>query len=368
MQDLILLPPGQYQDSDEDMKLRDDDKKWLADEISGQVGQAVANAIDEFRPHGWRRITDFIQAWGIAGTIIAVFVALLGIAAAAFYQATTRVGKEAIFETNTERDLKEIRADIKAILGNLATQSLINHASLPLSNFKARLPEVGSAIASAKQQEVKVTPNVIGDLQQKLIAAGDNAPGFWPATAEFISYRSFNTVNGTFPANLPNCTDHKPMPMEVFIGQSEERTRKLNEEFPQLSDEAEGTKSEFKVLSALYQDCRFTLDSPEETARIPDLGQGRSYVVTFRHCQIVYHGGQVTLLTPHPGLTAITGKSATRSDVIVMLGQTVRFENCLFFFLLNSQPPSEGQQLTQQLLTQSGSVLTVRTAKPATHS
>jgi hypothetical protein len=364
MQELLLLSPDLYQDSDEDMKLRDEDKKWLSGEIAEQLKNANATLLDSLKPHGWRKAAFRLRELGPVATIIAAFLTLLAIAAGAVYQATARVAKEAIFETNTERDIKDIKTAIQGIQVDLAKQSLINHAALPLPDFKTTLSEVGSAIASANQQEVKVAPSVIGNLQHKLIAAGDNAPGFWPATAEFISYRSFNTVNGTFPVNLPTCTDRKPLPMEVFIGQSEERTRKLNEEFPQLSDEAEGTKSEIKVLSALYQDCRFTLDSPEETARIPDLGQGRSYVVTFRHCQIVYHGGQVTLLTPHPGLTAITGKSATRSDVLIMSGQTVRFENCLFVFLMSSQPPSEGQQLTQQLLTQSGSVLTVRAAKP----
>lgn len=84
-------------DSNEDMKIRADDRKWLTNEIAGQVEKAIAIAADEFKPHGWRRVAQFVREWGIAGTIITAFLALLGIAAVTFYQATARIGKEAAF-------------------------------------------------------------------------------------------------------------------------------------------------------------------------------------------------------------------------------------------------------------------------------
>ena len=67
------------------MKLRDEDRRWLAEEISKQVKKAVADAIDKFRPHGWRRVTFWLREWGIAGAIITAFIALIAIAATAFY-------------------------------------------------------------------------------------------------------------------------------------------------------------------------------------------------------------------------------------------------------------------------------------------
>src|ERR1035441_1697564 len=215
MQGLLLNFPIQYQDSNHDMKLRDDDKKWLADEISGQVEHAIASAIDDFRPHGWRRVTDFIRSWGIAGTIVAVFVGLLTLAAAAFYQATARVGKQATFEANTTRDLAEIRSDIQAIRGDFAKQSIINHATMPLSEFKNGLTDLGSAVAAVQTQKLKLPDTVINDLSQKLAAIDTSTPGFWTTAGAVISYRSSLLTGGSVEAwqVFPRCQE--PVDMDA---------------------------------------------------------------------------------------------------------------------------------------------------------
>jgi hypothetical protein len=48
MPQLILLPPGQYQDADVGMMLRDD-KLWLKKEIEDRVQEAIAGAVDVFK-------------------------------------------------------------------------------------------------------------------------------------------------------------------------------------------------------------------------------------------------------------------------------------------------------------------------------
>jgi len=93
-------------------KLRAEDKEWLQAEIGGQLEKALKTVIDKFEPHGWRRVTRFVREWGIAGALITGTLALLAFAAGALYQATARVGKEATFETNTQRDLVDMRRDI----------------------------------------------------------------------------------------------------------------------------------------------------------------------------------------------------------------------------------------------------------------
>jgi hypothetical protein len=138
------------------------------------INKAIDDRIAPLKPRGWRKALHLLREWGVLGTIATVIVGLFAVAAAAIHQAVARVGKEATFETNTGRDLDDIRKDIKAIRGDLAIQGLVNHASLPLSEFKATLPAVGSAIAKAKQQEVKAATEVIDNLQQKLIAAGES--------------------------------------------------------------------------------------------------------------------------------------------------------------------------------------------------
>jgi len=156
--------------------------------------------------------------------------------------------------------------------------------------------------------------------------------------------------------------------MKLIVSDEEAKNGKAGDvaNVPDLLNETDKNKTH--MVPAVYKDCRFTLDSPEETARIPNLGEGRSYVLTFRHCQIVYRGGQITLLTPNPGPLPVTGKSHMRSDVYIITGQTVHLENCLFAFVMNFQPPKEGRWMTEQLLAQSGSRFTVKSPKSATQS
>src|ERR1019366_432165 len=105
----VLYPPKNRVDSSpilevEDMALGSATKDFIRDEIKEQLGAAI----DKFNPHGWRRFLYLAREWGILGTIATVIVGLLAISAAAIYQATARIGKEAIFETNTTRDLTDI--------------------------------------------------------------------------------------------------------------------------------------------------------------------------------------------------------------------------------------------------------------------
>jgi hypothetical protein len=346
------------------MKLRDEDKIWLSEEIAAQLKKAI----DSPRPHGWRQAAYWLRQLGPIAATIAIIVTLFGITLSAVYYSVANVKEDTRFRTTTEDAIKHIREDISVMRGELVKQSMIDHASLPLSDFKATLPDLGSAIASARQKKVKVPPKVIDDLQQKLIAAKD-APGFWPTAAEFINYRSeslINDVQSLMRSDLPNCTDHEPTPMELVVNGEDEKRWKRGElrELPETSSAAGATR----LIAARYEDCRFTLDSPQEAAKIPFVEAQRAFKLTFKHCQIIYRGGPIRLLSPNPKLNALTSKGGTRSDVYILKGQTVHFENCLFLFVINSKPPDEGQRLTEQLLAQSGPDLTVTAPKSATHS
>ncbi len=327
------------------MALNEQDRAWIREQIDNAFKRRSLG----------QRIRDWLPVTAIVA--IAIFF---------ITQWTSYIE----FRTRTNDRLDTIDKTLAGIQGDLSKQSLINHAALPLPDFKATLPDLNSAIARAKQQNAKVSSAVIGDLQQKLSASVD-APDFWPTAAQFISYRSQNTLpdfQSLMQPNLPNCTDHEPTPMELVVSDEEAKNGKQNDTALVSDLLKETDKNKTHMVSAVYQDCRFTLDSPEETARIPNLGTQRSYVLTFRHCQIVYRGGEIKLLTPNPRPTAITGKSNVRSDVYVFIGQTVHFENCLFAFVISSQPPKEGQSLTEQLLAQGGSYLTVQAKQSATHS
>jgi hypothetical protein len=236
-------------------------------------------------------------------------------------------------------------------IGDLSNQ--IHALDVRIARLEGPLASRVSTLEQRAEQQASLAKLVLGDLQRSLNTTDRSAPTYWPVVSEFISYRSQISVEDyqqLLRHDLPNCVDKPPVPMKVTMDAAAEMARKLDVEANK------GTR----FAPALYEDCRFTLDSPEEVASIPELGQGNSYDLTFRRCQIVYHGGPIRIFVTNPRPTPITGYGPTRSDVFVVMGQTIRFEKCLFVFDIKSQPSTEGQSLTQQLLTQSGPTLTVK--------
>jgi hypothetical protein len=349
----LLLPPSELQDFDEDMKLRPEDKKWLSDEIGVQVKHGIAEAVDEFKPHGWKKAAFWIRQLGPIATSIAIIVTLLGITLSSLYYSFSNVREETKFRTTTEDALKSIKSDIADIRGNLGKQSVINHAALPLSEFKATLPDLRSAIATVKEQDVKVAPNVISDLQQKLLTAKD-APDFWPTAAQFINYRSqlaISDFQDLQRPTLPDCTDHDPSPTKV--------------------ETISKDRHQFTVRSGYYDNCRLTLDSPQDDAKINSILESTAFMLTFRHCVVVYRGGEINLIVAfnnRPLTLFPIGHPESAFTTAPFTGRTLFFENCLFEIELDGQPPLPGQQFTQNLLATNGTKIGFTVSKASTHS
>jgi len=100
------------------MPLRKQQQEFIRDEVTSQLSEAV----DSFRPHGWRRVTFFLREWGIAGAVLTVIVALLGITLAALYQSFSHVKEEAEFRTNTKNSFEKLEgklSDIEITLLNM---------------------------------------------------------------------------------------------------------------------------------------------------------------------------------------------------------------------------------------------------------
>jgi hypothetical protein len=134
MQDSFPLCAVPYQDSGEDMKLRDDDKKWISDEIAAQLRKGIAEAVAEFRPRGYRRVTHFLREWGLAGTLVTVPLGLLAICVTLGIFATSGIKDNTQFRTRTEDRLNAIEKDVTSIKQTLsdfvreATITRINQA------------------------------------------------------------------------------------------------------------------------------------------------------------------------------------------------------------------------------------------------
>jgi hypothetical protein len=143
-------------------KTNDDSKA-----IDKRIADAIEAAIAPLKPSGLRKALFAMREWGGLIAYAGVIIALLSVAAGAFYVAIARVDKQARFEVNTGRDLTEIRASITAIRSELAKLTLSADATLPLSDFKANLPALRSSLANARRQESKISPKLVEDLQTR---------------------------------------------------------------------------------------------------------------------------------------------------------------------------------------------------------
>jgi hypothetical protein len=284
--EILHLPP-----SENDLALNDQDRAWIHQEI---------NAALQRRTPWWQKLIDLVPITAVIA--IALFV---------ITQWTTYVE----FRTRTGDRLDNIEK-------LLTKQTLASHAELPLADFKLTLPALTSTMARAKQEHINVSPEVITGIQKKLLATDTQAPGFWPAASEFISYRSQVTV-GWNNVNLPLCGT---TPAAAEINSITPKGREGN-----------NAKLEMSHGPFVYRDCKIILDSPEATASIsPVLGFGD---LIFDHCVVFYNGGPIVLVAlkvaaePPPHLVG-----------------DLNFTNCLFVFSFPVAPPPVGQRLATTLL------------------
>ncbi len=238
-------------------------------------------------------------------------------------------------ETTQTSKLGGINQSIEQIRRDLSPLQINAQASLPNDSFQAELPKLKAALATAKKAQLPVSPYVLTEVQSKLLSTNKDNPAFWPTVSEFVSYRSQINVadfQSLLHPDLPNCTDHDPLPMKVIEEGTHQRPP--------------------KVSPAYYDDCRFTLDSPQDNAKVNYLLVNTVGWITFRHCLIVYRGGQINLIVAfnqRPSKIAEVGHPEHSMDV-TWIAQTLHFDNCLFSFDFSGSPALEGQKFTQTLL------------------
>jgi hypothetical protein len=300
------------------MPLNDSDRAWIK--------QAIQEAL---KGRGWGRIVSALRDWSAVAVVLGLGIFVVG------------EWKDYIkFNTATLLRLNNIE-------NKLAIQSVTAQVSLSPSAFQASLPEIKSVVASARHQRLAVPVGVLDDLKQKLIATDSNAPGYWPAAAELISYQSelmaadFQTL---LRPDLPNCTDHDPEPPKILSTGEDRHT--------------------FTISSSIYENCRFTLDSPQDDARVNSILQNNALQILFRHCLIVYRGGEIHLIIAANRRPTTMYPRGHPEDALTgpFTGDTLHFESCLLDFELNSRPPLLGQKYAQVLLATKGSEFSLEVA------
>ncbi len=271
------------------MPLNEMDRAWVRQEI-----QATP------KRHGLEKLTGFIKDWGGLGGAVAILVF-----------AATQWNSYIEFRAATNQRLGSIEKSLDKLNGTLSSLQLTTHSSLTTGAFQSTLPELKSALVTAKKEKAPVAPKVINELQQKLLQSDPKAPDFWPAVGAFISYRSVLTHEdiANLQKSMPICTDHAPQNATL------------------AQDVSPGTQT-VKINPALYENCQLQLDSPEQNAKISYFAQTFP-ALTFRHCLVNYNGGLVQLRL---GMWPLT------------------FENCLWNISLPGLPPPNGQKVTETLL------------------
>ncbi len=299
-------------------------------------------AIKQSQPRGWKKALHVTREWGVLGVNISVILALLALSASQFYQANTRLAKEAAFEATTDQSLKGIQGDIVGIKTDVAKLNLALSASKPIAQFKASLPELHSSLTVAQKQNVKVSPTLIADLQSKLATVGPDAPNYWPAAADFVSYRSFNNATWSPPANLPNCRDTQPS------------TTTLQNNF-QMNGKPQ--KLETKMMG--YHDCQFAFDSMLDGNWLNTLID-RKAAVFFKTCVILYSGGSIIARLDLAHQTRVVDSVADGThSMTVSISDSFQFEDCVFELSVQPSPTQQAKALTALLFTQNTSKITL---------
>ena len=321
----------------DDMKLREEDKVWLSSEIANRLATERANLIE---PSRFNRVAQFLREWGVTGACVTGIIALLGITLGALYYSFSRVDKEARFQATTEGRLTGIEKSLHEINNQVAQQSITNHAALPLEDFKATLPNLSTALVTARKDNLLVPNTVIGQLHAKLSSTDSATPGFWPAAANLISIRS-NQSRAEFSgaSHFPDCADTTPEPTKIAKVDS---------------------PTQAEMQWSRYTNCVLTLDSTRDTDQVNAMMDTFIRVV-FKHCIIVYRGGPIGLKLEWNGekRNAFMGDKNNPQPLgkIVLTRQTVEFEDSTFEFTIPAAPPKSGQVATKMLLAQSGNTL-----------
>jgi hypothetical protein len=169
----------------------------------------------------------------------------------------------------------------------------------------------------------------------------------WRTAGRLVSYRSEGNAADAqtlLNASLPNCADHDPTHPTVISA----------------------TPNQFKVQFSIYENCRLTLDSDRDAAKVNYLLETETMNLTFRHCLIVYRGGNIKMILAWHNRVAAFHKwnnPNPDSNPLLFNGPTLLFENCVFDFQLNGMPPVPGQDFTRSLLASDEKALSFTTEK-----
>jgi hypothetical protein len=168
---------------------------------------------------------------------------------------------------------------LKPFIHDVIQRQFESASNLPSAALGQRLPALKHLLSVAKNQEVKIDPQIVNKMSGKLGSIPARPLDYWQTAANLVSYRSFNTVSWSPQVTLPKCTDSAP------------ETTPITANFM-----TEGKPSQVTTRLGKYRSCRITLDSPEDGTRLNSLLLGGMASITFERCLVVYRGGPIKLI------------------------------------------------------------------------
>jgi hypothetical protein len=212
------LPDPRRYGSGEDMKLREEDRTWLKKEIAAQIKPALDDLVDSLKPHGAKRIANWLREWGLVATAITTPLTLLGLLVAVSIFAASGLTKNAEFRTHTEDRLGAIEKDVAAIKSKLDELTPLIHEAtikgmeqaenLNAKQLIAKLPDLKRLAKTAKSENVQIKPETVEEVGTKLIEIG--SADAWSTALDFLNYKSF--LNASLSMSFTNV----PGPVTLF--------------------------------------------------------------------------------------------------------------------------------------------------------
>jgi len=174
-------------ENEEDMPLSPENQDW----VKVQIAQAVA----DLQPNGFRRVMYWLKEWGAISALWGVPLALIAVVITLGNFTTSRITKEATFETQTGNDLKTIDKHLTAIDAHLqrldntiATSQLTALSGQPIT--KDSLAAIQQLVLTASSENIKLDQSEVGKAGVRLVLATKNTPDAWPATTVLLGYTS----------------------------------------------------------------------------------------------------------------------------------------------------------------------------------
>jgi hypothetical protein len=156
------------------MKLRQEQKELIAEEVRSQI----AEQINIFQPHGWRRLVRLLRDLGpVIASVSFVLALVVAVITLALF-ATNKVSQEGEFRGTTGTRLNSIETRLTKIENRLDL--------LPAQIALSKLKDVPKTKLKEHQDELTSLKNTLG-------AVPRNTPDFWPTSFEVIRLLSLAT-------------------------------------------------------------------------------------------------------------------------------------------------------------------------------